>query len=143
MPNPKYYIVYPYKMTNEVQVPEGWGSFPHALTVLLKELTGAKYLGSEIKWILDGGHRRSLMNDYNVTSEDLDDYLKSGCHIFSFTNKLHRQKALEELTNMKARSFIAVDGYRHVLLTQTYFKRKGALPDTKTITNDFKLKSND
>lgn len=140
MINPKYYIVYPYKMTDEIIVPKGWGSFPHAITVLLKELTGAKYLGSEIKWILDNNHRRSLIEEYNVTDQDIEDYLKSRCHIFSFTNKIHRNKAVKELIKMRAKTFISVDGYRDVLLTQAYYTRNNELPNISTIENNYQLK---
>lgn len=123
MTRKKYYIVYPYKMCAQVVVPSPWGSFPAALTGLLKELTGAKYLGSEIKWIVNYDHRKSLIEDHNVTSEDLDDYLKSNCHIFTFTNKLHRKKAIKELLKIKASNFISVDTYRDVLLNQANYAR--------------------
>ena len=120
----KFYIVYDYEMTNEINMPSPWGSFPHAITSFLKEELKVGNIGSEITWIIDYNHRSYLINTYNVSDKNIDDYLKSSCHIFSFYSKGTRKRAIKLLEKMGCTKFTIADNYRDVIIKQAYFFNK-------------------
>lgn len=126
--NPKYYIVYPRKMINELKRPDDWqficpGNLSEVLEHVLKVETG---IGSEMKLIWNDWHRRSVIEDNNITSDDLDDYLRANASILSFKSKAMMNKVLKTLKGMGAVSeMVCVYSYRDVILQQACFKRTG------------------
>ena len=120
---PKFYIVYPHSSVNDLE----WECTTHYRCMghipnMLQELLNVKTIGSEIKWIIDNHHRYSLMEKYNVTSEDIDNYVKSNCGLISFTAKGTRSRALKEMKRLGAKEMYLADGYRDVLLSQANYR---------------------
>ena len=120
---PKYYIVYPHKSVNDLK----WECTTHYrcmahIPIMLQELLNVKTIGSELKWIIDSSHRWELMQDYNVTSEDLENYVKSNCSIISFAAKGTRKRALQEMKRLGATEMHLADSYRDVILSQANYR---------------------
>lgn len=120
---PKYYIVYPYKSVENLK----WECTTHYacmahIPIMLKELLNVKTIGSEIKWIIDSRHKQELIEDYNVTSEDLENYVKSSCSIITFKSKGTRKRALKEMKRLGATEMYLADSYREVILSQAHYR---------------------
>lgn len=124
---PNFFIIYPYKMINELEKPENYGYLCAGnLCEALRDLLNVKSIGSEIKLIWNNEHRWQLIKDYDLQPSDLDDYIKSNCSIISFKSDFLMKRAIKQLKKMGAKSeFICVDNYREVILQQAYYKRNG------------------
>lgn len=133
----KFYIVYDYKMTDEIELPNPWGTFPHAIHCFLREELNVNTIGAEIKWIIDWNHRQELIKDHNVTSENLDDYVKAKCSLFSFKANGTRKRAVKELEKRGAKSFVLVDNYRDAILTQAHFYNYKKFPTNINKQQDY------
>lgn len=139
--NPKYYIIYPRKVIDELTPPEGWSLYPGNLGDALKELLNVKaIIGSEIKLIWNSGHRWSIIQDYNITPEDLDDFLKADCSLLSFETAALRNRVLKQLKKMGLKTEVAsVDCYRDVLLQQAQYHRHGCFSEERSEAVELKL----
>lgn len=127
---PKYYIVHLYSLSDEITWPEGWGNrCPANLIYLLREQLKNEKIGGEIKCIWNDSHRMEILRKYEITYEQLDNYLKADCTIISFQSKGTRKRALKFLENHGAKSFICVDNYRDVLTTQAYYSLNNKFPE--------------
>lgn len=132
-----YFIVYPHKIIGELTPPEGWSClYPGILPDALRDVMKVKSIGSEFKMIINERHRWSIIEDYDITSDDLDKYLSSDCSLLFFSTENLRNRALKQLQKMGLRSDVAcVDNYRDVLLQQATYSRTGTFSD---IRSDFK-----
>lgn len=124
---PKYYIVYPYKMINELDKPDGWGYLCAGnLSEALQEVLNVKSIGSEIKLIWNNQHRWKLIDDYQLEPDDLDCYLKSNCSLLSFKTEYLMKRCAKQLRKMGATcDIVLVDNYRDVILQQAHFATTG------------------
>lgn len=125
--NPKYFIVYPRQMINELEKPEGWGYLSAGnLSVALKEVLNAKSIGSEIKLIWNNQHYWQLIKDYELEPQELDDYIKSDCSLLSFKSEFLMKRVVKQLNKMGAKTtFICINNYRDVILQQAHYKNFG------------------
>lgn len=124
---PKNYIIYSYKIIDELEKPDGWGYLCAGnLSEALCELLNVKSIGSEIKLIWNNQHKWQLIEDYKLEPIDLEDYIKADCSVLSFKTEFLMNRALQQLKKMGATSdIICVDNYRDVILNQAYFHRTG------------------
>lgn len=131
--NPKFYIIYPYNMINELEKPKNYGYLCAGnLSEALRDLLNVKSIGSELKLIWNNQHRWQIIEDYNLQPEDLDDYIKSDCAILSFESEFVMKRAIKQLKLMGAKSeFICVDNYRDVILQQANYKRNNQFINQK------------
>ena len=96
---PKYFIIYPYKMINELTKPENYGYLCAGnLSEALRDTLNVKSIGSEIKLIWNNQHRWQLLKDYELDGNDLDDYIKSECSILSFKSQFLMKRTIKQLT---------------------------------------------
>ena len=125
---PKYFIIYPYKMINELTKPENYGYLCAGnLSEALRDTLKVKSIGSEIKLIWNNQHRWQLLKDYELDGNDLDDYIKSECSILSFKSQFLMKRTIKQLKIMGAKStMICVDNYRDVIIEQAHYKRNGS-----------------
>lgn len=124
---PKFYIVYPMPMVDQIQWPEDApyrcaANLPGMLKLVLN--TGA--IGAEIKLIWNWNHRRIIMEKNDVTSDDIDNYVKANCCMLSFLSEQTRDRAAKVLRGFGGKNFIYADSYRDVILQQAYFFKNKA-----------------
>lgn len=133
---PKYFIIYPYKMINELTKPENYGYLCAGnLSEALRDTLNVKSIGSEIKLIWNNQHRWQLLKDYELDGNDLDDYIKSECSILSFKSQFLMKRAIKQLKIMGAKSnMMCVDNYRDVIIEQAHYKRNGSFSNKITET---------
>lgn len=124
---PKFYIIYPRKMIEQLQKPESWGYLcPGNLSEALQELLNVKSIGSELKLIWNHQHRWKVIEDNKIEPADLDDYLKADCSLISFKTKFLMKRAIKKLREMgMIEDVVCVGNYRDVILQQAYYKRNG------------------
>ncbi|MDH6358953.1 hypothetical protein [Parabacteroides sp. PF5-9] len=123
---PKYYIVYPMLLVDQIEWPEGCAYRCAAnLPSMLKQLLNTKSIGAEIKLIWNDNHRRIIMEKNNVTSEDIDNYVRADCCMLSFLSERTRKRAAKLLTELGGKGFIYVNSYGDLILQQAYhYKNK-------------------
>lgn len=123
---PKFYIVYPMAMIDHIHWPEGAPYRCAAnLTGMLKFVLNTGAIGAEIKLIWNWKHREIIMEKNNVSSEDIDNYVKANSCMLSFLSERTRDRAAKILKDFGGVGFIYVNSYRDVILQQAfYFKNK-------------------
>ncbi len=116
---PKFFIVIPHSSINNL-VWECTTHYPCMAHIphMLRELLNVKTIGREIKWIVNQEHRLSVMKKYNVSWEDIDDYLRADASMISFSAKRTRDRAIKELKRLDIGKIYACDSYRDMLLKQ-------------------------
>lgn len=122
---PKFFIVYPYDMIDQIAWPEGCDYRCDAnLPSMLEDVLEIKddSIGSEVKLIWNSSHRREMLVKNNITYDQLEDYLHSSCSMLSFGDKDLRKKVVETLKKLGAIDFICVDSYRDMILQQAFYK---------------------
>lgn len=119
---PEFYIVYPRTMIYKIEWPDG---APYRccanLAEMLQFVLNTESIGSEIKLIWNYNHRKIIMDKNNVTSEDIDNYVKASSSILSFMSKKIRDRVKKKLVDLGGNDFIYVDSYRDVILQQAYY----------------------
>ncbi len=119
----KYYIVFPKKMTEEIEWPEGWGhQCPGNVAEMLRENLGVARIASEIKWFVSEHERWKTIRDHNVTYEDTEYFYNSPCSTLHFNSKIAMKKAETALKKMGATELLCTDSYREVILQHGYYK---------------------
>lgn len=121
--NPKFYLVYPDEIIDQIPWPEECdyqcvAHFPSMLRQVLK----IDAIGSEIKLVWNDWHRNEMLKRNNITSDQLENYLKSGCSILSFEDRDVMDKVATTLRNMGITNFVCVESYREVILQQAFYK---------------------
>jgi|SRR5690606_17279691 len=121
---PQFFIVYPYSSVDNLQ----WECTTHYRCMahipnMLQELLNVKTIGSEIKLIWNEQHRRQVLKDNDLTYQQLEDYLKSGCSMISFSAKGTRQKAYNEMKRLGAKEMFFADSYRDMVIAQANYRR--------------------
>ncbi|WP_286914837.1 hypothetical protein [Flavobacterium sp. UBA4197] len=120
---PKYYIVFPRKMVNEMTWPTDWGhKCAGNLSEMLQDVLKVKTIGSELKLIWNSHHRYQVIKDNNITDAELDDYVKSDCSMISFQSAGTMKRAVKSLEKMGGKNFVCLDSYREVILQQAHYK---------------------
>ncbi|MCD8178067.1 MAG: hypothetical protein LUE98_11845 [Tannerellaceae bacterium] len=120
--NPKFYIVYPRSLVDQLEWPEGCAYRCSAnLSLMLEHVLNTKSIGSEIKLIWNYEHRKIIMERNNVTSEDIDNYVKADTNMLSFLSERTMKRAGKALSAMGGKNFIYVNSYRDVILQQAYY----------------------
>ena len=128
---PKFYIVFPYSLTSQIEWPKEWGNTCVAnMPAMLREVLKIKTIGSEIKLIWNYQHRQLILQKNCITNEQLDFYLKSDCSILSFLSIRTRKRAVKALKEMGGEGFICVDNYRDVIIQQAIYKQTGKFSDS-------------
>lgn len=126
----KYYIVFPRKMVEEIEWPQGWGhQCAGNVAEMLREHLGVSRIASEIKFLVSESERWKIINDYNVSYQDTEDFLNSQCSTLHFNSKIAMKKAATALKKMGAKKLTCTDSYREVILQHGYYKHN----------NEFKL----
>lgn len=119
---PNFYIVFPYSLAYQINWPEDWKYQCVAnIPAMLKEVLNVS-IGSEIKLIWNEEHRDAMIKKYDITYEQLDDYLKSGCSMLSFISEGTMKRAVKALKQMGAMNFVCVSSYRDVILQQAFYR---------------------
>lgn len=120
--NPKFYIVYPRIMVDQIEWPEGCDYRCVAnLASMFGDKLNCKSIGAEFKLIWNYEHRKVIMDKNNVTSEEIDDYVRADCNMLSFLSERTRARAVKFLTKIGGKNFICVNSYRDVILQQAFF----------------------
>jgi hypothetical protein len=126
---PKYFIVYPNVMNDNLKWPENWGNTCRAnLAAMLRQVLNTKSVGSEIKLIWNDQHRYTVLKDNQVNYSQLDNYLKAECGMLSFLSQTTRKRADKALRQMGGEGFVYVDNYRDVILYQAHFRINKKFP---------------
>lgn len=103
---PKFYIVYPRIMVDQIEWPEGCDYRCVAnLASMLGDKLNCKSIGAEIKLIWNYEHRKVIMDKNNVTSEEIDDYVRADCNMLSFLSERTRARAVKFLTKIGGEEF--------------------------------------
>lgn len=124
----KFFLVYPRKIVNEITWPSDWGNQCSGnLSEMIREQLNVKRgVGSEIKLIWNDDHRRQLIRDYNISSSDIDDYIKADCTLLTFRSERLMTRALKLLSKMGATSDpCQTTEYRDVIVQQAEYYRFG------------------
>ena len=120
---PRFYIVYPYSLVDQISWPEGWGNKCVAnISSMLREVLNVSTIGSEIKLIWNDEHRYIMLEKNSITNKQLDDYIKSNCSMLSFISEGTMKRAVNALKSMGAINFICVNSYREVILQQAFYR---------------------
>ena len=121
---PKFFIVYPDKMIHQIKWPGNWASHSVSnLPEMLREFLNVSSIGSEMKLIWNQNHRWQVIEQNNITAQDLDDYLKADCSMLSFSAKGTMNKTAKLLIQLGADNIICVDTYRDMILQQAFYKK--------------------
>lgn len=129
-PKAKYFIVYKHGMEDQIQWPKGWGNTCRGnIHRMLQELLHVDSIGSELKLIWNSAHERIILTDYNITHQQLNDYLNAKCGTLIFKSKKVRNHAEKALKKMGAENLALVDNYRDVLLCQAHYYNHGEFPE--------------
>ena len=127
---PKYYIIFPYRMIDEMEWPKGCDyRCPANLPSMLRDQLNVQTIGGEIKLIWNDTHRYEILKKNSITNEQLNDYLMSNSCIVSFISNGTRQRALKCLDKLGAKGYVCVDNYREVLTYQAFYKNNKKFPD--------------
>ena len=119
----KYYIVFPRKMVEEIEWPEGWGNqCAGNVAEMLRDHLEIKRIAGELKWFISESHRWEVIRDHNITYQDTENYIKSDCSTLHFNSKIAMKKAETALKKMGAKKLVCVDSYREVILQQAYYQ---------------------
>ncbi|WP_250716472.1 hypothetical protein [Bacteroides fragilis] len=111
-------------MVDQIEWPKGCDYCCVAnLASMLQDKLNCKSIGAEIKLIWNYEHREIIMEKNNVTSEEIDDYVKADCNMLSFSSERTRKRAVEFLTKIGGKNFICVNSYRDVILQQAFFNK--------------------
>lgn len=121
---PKFFIVYPDELIDQIEWPEGWGYRCVAtLPSMLKEVLKVETIGSEIKLIWNDRHRNIMLEKNSISNEQLDDYLRANCSMLSFKAKGTMKRAVKALEKMGATNFVCVNSYRDMVLQQAFYRK--------------------
>lgn len=125
----KYFIVYPHKSFDDLK----WECTTHYacrahVPNMLQEILNVSTVGGEIKLIWNHHHEREMIERFNITYEELDDYIKSDCSMISFSSKRTRKRALKELKRLGAKEMCTADGYKDMMLIQAHYRKNRSLP---------------
>lgn len=125
----KFFILYEHGMELEISWPEGWGNTCRAnLSSMLGEVLNVNTISIEIKGILNGLHHREMVNKYDVTYEDVEDYVKSSTGSIHFQSAGTRKRAAKSLMKMGAENLVFVNSYRDLILYQAHHYNHGKFP---------------
>jgi nucleoid-associated protein YejK len=120
---PKFFIVYPDKMIHQIKWTDNWGCHSVSnLPEMLREILNVSTIGTEWKLIWNNNHRWQVIEQNNIFSQELDDYLKADCSMLSFSAKGTMNKTAKLLIELGADNIICVDNYRDMILQQAFFK---------------------
>jgi len=128
---PAYYIVYKDELAYMIAWPNDCSYRCVANLANMLKTVIKKRIGSEMKFIWNDYHRNEIISKNNVTSEDIDNYVRSNTAMLSFMSSDVREKAVKGLIKLGANpnDFICVDSYRDVILQQSYYyKHKEFIP---------------
>ena len=120
---PKFFIVYPDKMIHQIKWTDNWGCHSVSnLPEMLQEILNVSTIGSEMKLIWNNNHRWQVIEQNNISSQELDDYLKADCSMLSFSVKGTMNKTSKLLIELGADNIICVESYRDMMLQQAFYK---------------------
>ncbi len=131
---PKYFIVYPHKSVDNLR----WECTTHYACMahipnMLRELLGVSTVGREIKLIWNFQHQSEMKDKYNISYQQLEDYIKSNCSMLSFTAKGTRKRAIKELKRLGAKELCLADSYRDMMLMQAFYRNHQSFPPDATV----------
>ena len=72
-----------------------------------------------------------MIERFNITYQELDDYIKSDCGMISFASQVTRKRALKELKRLGAKDMCIADSYKEMMLIQAHYRRNKALPEVQ------------
>lgn len=98
---------------------------------MLREILNVSTIGGEWKLIWNNNHRRQVIKQNNISSQDLDDYLKADCSMLSFSAKGTMTKTAKLLIELGADNIICVDNYRDMMLQQAFYKKNKKFSNEK------------
>lgn len=131
----KFYILYKHGMENQIQWPEGWGNTCRAnLASMLQEVLNTKAVGGELKLIWNYQHEKEIRTKYDITYDQLQDYLKAESGSLHFQSEGTRKRAAKALEKMGAKDLVFVDNYRDVLLYQAHFRNHEKFPSETEVS---------
>lgn len=122
---PKFYIVYPNRIIDEITWAENapyrcGANFPGMFESVLKLPDNS--IGSEIKLIWNNEHRNTIIQKNDVEYDDVENYLKADCSILSFEEQNIRDMVSMQLDILGGKDFVCVDSYRDVILKQAFYR---------------------
>ena len=125
----KYFILFKDDLNWKIKWPEGWGNqCPANLAPMLQEVLKTKAVGSELKLIWNWAHERDMITKYEITYQQLYDYVKANVGSLHFQSEGTRKRAVKALLEMGATNLVLVDNYRDLLLYQAHFRNTGEFP---------------
>lgn len=125
---PKFYILYSYDEADKLKWPDGWHECLANIPTMLQKELKTKAVGGEIKLIWNDAHRRSIIDRWNVTSKEIDEYVQAKSCMLSFMSAGTRARAAKELARRGMDKVVFVEDYKDVILYQSHFKVNGCFP---------------
>ena len=133
-----FHLVFPYKTVDQITWPDGWGhQCAGNMAAMLCEVLKVKSIGSEWKCILSERHRWQVIRDYNITYQEMEDYLKSDCYMLFFSSENILKRTIKALKKMGAENLISTDNYRDMLLQQAYYNRNNKFAESAEELHQF------
>ncbi|WP_422858786.1 hypothetical protein ACOKFD_15715 [Flagellimonas sp. S174] len=96
---------------------------------MLHELLNVKSIGAELKLIWNNWHERQIVNKYDVSYMEIENYIKADSGMLSFSSTRTRDRAIRELKRLGADEFYLADNYRDVILSQAHYYINGTFPE--------------
>lgn len=129
---PKFFIVYPDKMIHQIKWTANWRNHTVSnLPGMLREILNVSTISTEFKLIWNNNHRWQVIEQNNISSSQLDDYLKADCSMLSFSAKGTMNKTAKLLIELGADNIICVDNYRDMMLQQAFYKKNKKFSNEK------------
>lgn len=110
-------------MIHQIKWTDNWGCCSVSnLPEMLREILNVSTIGGEMKLIWNKNHRWQVIQQNNISSQELDDYLKADYSMSSSNAKGTINKTAKLLIELGADNIICVYNYRDMILQQAFHK---------------------